>query len=261
MRISDVCLLISDIDTMSVFYGDAAALRPRMRNENFADFEFPTGPRQAMWETSHVAESIGSEHVGQPGNRFTRTFAARSREAVDEVSRRLERRLVAGPAPWGDGQRRATFRDPEGFVFHVVSDASRSDGEILGALADVELLVADVDRATAFYAALGLRETARGDGFAAFDGGGSTLTVASEVRAGVGLPAGTFTDAGSRLMGAIELDTREAVDALHASLLDAGVDFSGPPTQWPWGAWASYFSDPDGVLWEIYAWVEEPYTW
>jgi len=32
----------------------------------------------------------------------------------------------------------------------------------------------------------------------------------------------------------------------HAALVDAGVQFSRPPEQEPWGGWIATFADPDG---------------
>lgn len=264
MKIADACLVISDVDAMSVFYRDVVGLRPRMRNENFADFEFPGGARLAMWEAAHIAETVGWERLGESGNRHARTFLVESAEAVEEAAARLANHVVK-PVVMSDGRRRATFRDPEGFIFHVAIDPGRParapDGELFAAMAGVELLVADLERSAAFYATLGFAQTVREDEIVSFDGGDTSLTVTSEASATAGLPAGTFTASGHRLMGAIELDTREAVDVMYERLLAGGVAFSGAPKRWPWGAWATYFPDPDGVLWEIYAWVDEPYTW
>jgi uncharacterized glyoxalase superfamily protein PhnB len=59
-------------------------------------------------------------------------------------------------------------------------------------------------------------------------------------------------------MLAVELDTGEQVDALHESLTARGLAASGPPAVYEWGARSTYFVDPDGYIWEIYAWVETP---
>jgi catechol 2,3-dioxygenase-like lactoylglutathione lyase family enzyme len=263
MRIADACLIIDDVDVMSAFYADDVGLRPRMRNESFADFEFARGPRLAMWESAHIAATVG-ERLGAPDNRFTRTFRASTGDFVGELARRLADRLVAGPAPTRENRRRATFRDPEGFVFHVEHDPARSATEpedrLLVEMTDIEVRVRDVERSAAFYSTIGFAETARQGGVVRFDGGEVSLTVTGG-SAATEPPPGTFTAAGRRLMGAIELDGREAVDVLYARLLADGVEFSSAPQRWPWGAWATSFADPDGVLWEIYAWVGDPYTW
>jgi len=41
------------------------------------------------------------------------------------------------------------------------------------------------------------------------------------------------------------------VDALHADLVDRGIDFFQNPTDQPWGVRTAYFKDPDGHVWEI----------
>ena len=41
------------------------------------------------------------------------------------------------------------------------------------------------------------------------------------------------------------------VDALHADLVERGIDFFQNPTDQPWGVRTAYFKDPDGHLWEI----------
>ena len=41
------------------------------------------------------------------------------------------------------------------------------------------------------------------------------------------------------------------VDALHADLVDRGIDFFQNPADQPWGVRTAYFKDPDGHVWEI----------
>lgn len=43
----------------------------------------------------------------------------------------------------------------------------------------------------------------------------------------------------------------DAVDALHADLVERGVDFFQGPTDQPWGMRTAYFKDPDGHVWEL----------
>ncbi|TIW05258.1 MAG: VOC family protein, partial [Mesorhizobium sp.] len=42
---------------------------------------------------------------------------------------------------------------------------------------------------------------------------------------------------------------------LYAELSDKGVPFVGPPGDYVWNARCAYFHDPDGTLWELYAWT------
>jgi catechol 2,3-dioxygenase-like lactoylglutathione lyase family enzyme len=41
------------------------------------------------------------------------------------------------------------------------------------------------------------------------------------------------------------------VDALHADLVERGIEFFQEPTDQPWGVRTAYFKDPDGHVWEI----------
>ena len=47
------------------------------------------------------------------------------------------------------------------------------------------------------------------------------------------------------------------VDALHADLLDRGIDFFQNPADQPWGVRTAYFKDPDGHVWEIAQPIEQ----
>lgn len=41
------------------------------------------------------------------------------------------------------------------------------------------------------------------------------------------------------------------VDAVHADLVERGIDFFQQPTDRPWGMRTAYFKDPDGHVWEL----------
>jgi uncharacterized glyoxalase superfamily protein PhnB len=77
-------------------------------------------------------------------------------------------------------------------------------------------------------------------------------------RHAAGSPEEGWTRNGRHLMLAIELADGDEVDRLHRILLDRGLRASGDPAVYEWGARSTYFVDPDGFIWEIYAWVEEP---
>ena len=65
---------------------------------------------------------------------------------------------------------------------------------------------------------------------------------------------------GLSVMVAVRVETADAVDALHDELAAKGVTIVQAPTTHAWNARTTYFSDPDGNLWEIYAWVDAPRT-
>lgn len=83
---------------------------------------------------------------------------------------------------------------------------------------------------------LGLTPRTRRDGFVNFELGGPRLTVTTHdaVR-------GPSTDP-LRLMVNLEVDD---IVAEHARLTAAGVSFTRPPEQEPWGGWVATLADPD----------------
>jgi uncharacterized glyoxalase superfamily protein PhnB len=50
---------------------------------------------------------------------------------------------------------------------------------------------------------------------------------------------------------AINLESRDAVDAAFATAAAAGARIVKPPRAAEWGGYSGYFADPDGHLWEI----------
>lgn len=108
----------------------------------------------------------------------------------------------------------------------------------------IEIVVGDQDRALAFYVdVLGMEK--REDN--PFPGGGRWLTVGipgTETAIALGQPE---THDGQSPGGptGISLTTTD-IHGDHERLLAAGVSFTQPPSQMPWGAWATWFSDPDG---------------
>ncbi|PZS33667.1 MAG: glyoxalase [Pseudonocardiales bacterium] len=50
---------------------------------------------------------------------------------------------------------------------------------------------------------------------------------------------------------AINLDSRDAVDAAFAAVEAAGASIAKPPHTAEWGGYSGYFADLDGHLWEI----------
>jgi thymidine phosphorylase len=125
-------------------------------------------------------------------------------------------------------------------------------------ITDICILCADVERSIAFYAGLlGFRLRRRAEGFADFSGAG--LTLACWEIDHIGQHTGLST---ARLPGmhqaciAVELPSPAAVDEACRQLAARGVAFRGPPADYPWNARCSYFTGPDGEVWELYAWRE-----
>ena len=133
--------------------------------------------------------------------------------------------------------------------------------DALRKLTDVGLFVSDLERAIAFYGeTLGFELKRRDIGFAEFrtEGVGLALWEVSDVTAALELAK--TPRQGLSAMVAVRVETAEAVDALHDTLAATGVSIVQAPTTHSWNARTTYFSDPDGNLWEIYAWVDTPRT-
>ena len=128
-------------------------------------------------------------------------------------------------------------------------------------LTDVALFVANLERAIAFYGeTLGFELKRRDVGFAEFqtNGVGLALWEVSDVTTALGLAE--TSRQGLPTMVAVRVEAPASVDALYNELAAKGVTVVQAPTTHAWNARTTYFSDPDGNLWEIYAWVDAPRT-
>ena len=128
-------------------------------------------------------------------------------------------------------------------------------------LTDIGLFVSDMERAVAFYnETLGFELKRRDIGFAEFqtNGVGLALWEVSDVTQALALAE--TPRQGLSAMVAVRVERADAVDALYDELAAKGVTIVQAPTTHAWNARTTYFSDPDGNLWEIYAWVDAPRT-
>lgn len=120
----------------------------------------------------------------------------------------------------------------------------------------ITLGVADLDRATRFYAdvlKLPRIPMPDGAGVSFFEMGKTWLSLFP--REDLAKDAGVSGE-GSGFAGfslAHNLGSIEAVDALLAELTAAGVRIVKPPHRAFWGGYSGYFADPDGFIWEV-AW-------
>ncbi len=119
------------------------------------------------------------------------------------------------------------------------------------------LLVADVERSKAFYRdKVGLELYRTNEGFANFRMGDLILALweLDHVQNALGYEADILSAKYHNSIMACLLDSTAAVDAQYERLLANGVEFFHPPKSLPWNCYATYFADPDGFLWEIFAW-------
>lgn len=128
-------------------------------------------------------------------------------------------------------------------------------------ISDVCMICRDLDRSIAFYQGkLGFRLRRKAEGFADFKSERVVLALweAGHIAEHVGIKGASDDGTVHKVMTAIEVANAGEVDELYQSLTAKGVTMHGPPKSYPWNAHACYFADPDGNLWEIYAWVGDP---
>lgn len=122
------------------------------------------------------------------------------------------------------------------------------------------LLVDDVEEAAKFYSdALGYKIKRKEDSFVEFDTGGGPITFFAwqwdHLERHLGKDV--MSKVKHRLQCAIFFDNPDDVDKAYAKLSEQGVKFLTEPQDWEWQAYAAYFLDEDGFMWEIYSWKRE----
>jgi catechol 2,3-dioxygenase-like lactoylglutathione lyase family enzyme len=121
---------------------------------------------------------------------------------------------------------------------------------ITGRVSLITLAVSDVARATAFYSALGWEPSSASVAgevtFFATQGALLGLWGRDALSADSGLPM-----EGRNAALAINLESREAVDAAFAGIAAAGGQIVRAAHATDWGGYSGYFADPDGNLWEV----------
>lgn len=118
----------------------------------------------------------------------------------------------------------------------------------------VTLGVADLERAVAFYDALGWRRSVRDAPGVAFYQAGS-IAFSLYPRTELAKDAGVSPDGGGFPGFALahNVRSREEVDTTLAEAEAAGATIIKPAAEAFWGGYSGYFADPDGFLWEV-AW-------
>ena len=115
--------------------------------------------------------------------------------------------------------------------------------------------VADLDRATGFYAdVLGLPRLPSPPSIVFFELGKTWLALYP--REALAADAGVEADPAPRFPGfclAHNVASEAEVDALVAEVEAGGGRIVKPPQHADWGGYSGYFADPDGFLWEV-AW-------
>jgi catechol 2,3-dioxygenase-like lactoylglutathione lyase family enzyme len=126
-------------------------------------------------------------------------------------------------------------------------------------ITDICLLVEDVAATVDFYAGkLGFSLRRRAEGFADFQSNGITLAAweIDHIHTHTGVSDLKAPKLAHKACVAVELETPALVDMHYGDLVAKGVSFYAPPADYVWNARCAYFYDPDGTLWELYAWLE-----
>jgi len=127
------------------------------------------------------------------------------------------------------------------------------------AITDICILVEDINRAVEFYTKkLGFKLRRRAEGFADFSGVGLTLAAweLDHINSHTGVSNKRAPQGAHKACIALQLDAPSEIDEFYDELSAKGVPFVGPPQNHVWNARCAYFTDPDGTLWELYAWLE-----
>lgn len=121
------------------------------------------------------------------------------------------------------------------------------------------LLVSDIKQSTSFYRdQVGLELYRTNDGFANFKMGGLILALwqLDHVDTSIGHRFEPIAPNSQHSIMACLQDSCADVDACYQRIKGNGVEFLYPPRSFPWNVYACYFKDPDGFMWEIFAWQE-----
>lgn len=127
------------------------------------------------------------------------------------------------------------------------------------AITDICILVEDVEKTIAFYEGkLDFQIRRREEGFVDFYGPSITLAAweIDHISAHTPVSNTRVPKGANQACIAVELETPQILDEIYAELVGRGVEFKEPPNDYDWNARCVYFVDPDGMLWELYAWNE-----
>lgn len=115
----------------------------------------------------------------------------------------------------------------------------------------ITLGVRDLDRARAFYHALGWTPAREAEGVAFYQMHGSALALfgLADLADDMDRPAEELRTGAMTL--AQNFGAEEDVDEAWHRALQAGARAIKPPQATSWGGYSGYFADPDGHVWEL----------
>ncbi len=126
-RISDICLLVHDLERAISFYRDQVGFELRRLAPGFADF-FTGGVTLALWQVDHMQTHLGlppaPAHRG--GGRTMAAMHVDSSERVHQLQQQLASRgvpFVVEPKAYPWNAYACYFKDPEGNVIETYLDS------------------------------------------------------------------------------------------------------------------------------------------
>lgn len=123
IRITDICLLVEDIQRTVDFYTNVLGFRLRRRAEGFADFH-SDGVTLAAWELDHINRHCGVSNMRSPPMVHKACVAVRLQNPadIDAMYERLTSqgvKFVSSPTDYPWNARCAYFTDPDDNVWEI----------------------------------------------------------------------------------------------------------------------------------------------
>jgi uncharacterized glyoxalase superfamily protein PhnB len=134
--------------------------------------------------------------------------------------------------------------------------------EHLSRINDICLFVGDFDAAVKFYTEKfgftlkRLQPDEENANYAEFTFRDTTLSMWAKSGVATVMDPSYFEGKGHSFMIAIRVPTPEDVDAIHKELTSRGVTCISPPKTYEFGARPAYYTDFEGNIWEVFAWLE-----
>ncbi len=120
--ISDVCVLVEDVERSARFYTDRLGFRPLHRAPGFADFA-GAGLTLALWEIGHISEHTGVAATRAPGaHKLVIAVKLPAPEDVDACHAELSANGVAFQGPPADypwNARACYFAGPDAELWEL----------------------------------------------------------------------------------------------------------------------------------------------
>lgn len=134
--ITDICILVDDIERTVAFYTDKLDFKLRRRAEGFADFEGP-GVILAAWELDHINAHTGVSNLRAPkgANKACIAVELESPALLDTLYDELSARGVKFHGPPEDyvwNARCVYFLDPDDTLWELYAWNSGGPGDYHG---------------------------------------------------------------------------------------------------------------------------------